>query len=252
MKRAIIIVAMLVAAGLAGAQMFAMTFGNRARAGTPASLNPIDWYEGDGNALDATGNHNGTWGGTEAYADGPTGQAFDFDGSSRIGLGANFNFAGDASFSVSFWLDAELKASEEFIVSHLGYEINKRSWKISKFKQFIVFDTYSKGVADPKIQILATISFDSRRHVTVSVDGLYARIYIDGVLVNEGIVLPRYDTQGSVITKIGATGSSLAVNVSMLEGQIDDVLIFNRALTPLEISGLYNESIKRAGTAWGE
>ena len=217
---------------------------------TPAQLGPIAWYKGDGNALDAMGSYDGTWVGTEAYAEGRTGQAFDFNGSSQIGLGANFNFAGDASFSVSFWLDAERKASEEFIVSHLGYEINKRAWKITKFNQLLVFDTYSNGAAEPRIQINTTMSFESRRHVTVSVDGLYARIYIDGVLANEGVALPRYDTQGSVITKIGAAGSSLAVNKLMLEGKLDDVLIFDRALTAEEIELLYNESINKDGAEW--
>ena len=91
------------------------------------------------------GNYDGTWA-LKLMPMGQTGQAFDFNGSSQIGLGANFNFAGDASFSVSFWLDAERKASEEFIVSHLGYEINKRAWKITKFNQLLVFDTYSNGV----------------------------------------------------------------------------------------------------------
>jgi hypothetical protein len=36
----------------------------------------------------------------------------------------------------------------------------------------------------------------------------------------------------------------------MFKGQIDDVLIFDRALTAEEIEKLYNESIKRNGAAW--
>ena len=132
---------------------------------------------------------------------GPTGQAFDFDGSSRIGLGANFNFAGDASFSVSFWIDSEQKASEEFIVSHLGYDINKRAWKISKFNQFLVFDTYSNGVANPRITFNTDISLN-RAGTSRFLLMVFTHVYTLMVfLANGGVALPRYDTQGSVITK---------------------------------------------------
>ena len=82
MKRVIVIAAILAAAGLAGAQMFAQVFGGETW--TPAALNPSAWYTGDGNVTDSMGNYDGTWVGTEAYADGPTGQAFDFDGASSV------------------------------------------------------------------------------------------------------------------------------------------------------------------------
>ena len=96
MKRAIILLAILAAAGLAGAQMFAQMFGQTST-GTPIAA--LAWYKLDGNALDSSGNgYDGTWIGTEAYSN----SAAFFNGVSRIsGIPAS---ADDAQFTLCAWV----------------------------------------------------------------------------------------------------------------------------------------------------
>ena len=63
------------------------------------------WYSFDADsAVDDTGNgYDGSWQGTEAYADGRTGRAASFDGSSRIVADGFRNMAWGDRFAVSVW-----------------------------------------------------------------------------------------------------------------------------------------------------
>ena len=215
---------------------------------TPASLNPIAWYKGDGNALDAMGNYDGTWYGTEAYADGPTGQAFDFNGNSWIGLGANFNFADTENFSFSTWIKAEAVIGALYtICAHYGYKINKRAWRLIVYNGKLALQTAPGGGPTPIAEVIGgAVGPNIWTHVAATVSGVNATLYVNGVGVS-GIVSARYDTGGDVLTKIGAVGN---VSADFWAGKISDVLIFDRALTAEEVEKLYNESINKDGAAW--
>jgi len=84
-----------------------------------------------------------------------------------------------------------------------------------------------------------TISFDKWQHVVAvrDADGVTVRFYIDGVFLNESVLpgAPTASTPNSF--NIGAHAGSAGQDFS---GTIDDVRIYNRALSEDEITRLYH------------
>lgn len=235
MKRAIIIAAMLAAAGLAGAQMFAQLFGGETW--TPAALNPVAWYKGDGNAKDAMGNYNGTWVGTEAYADGPTGQAFDFNGSSHINVPQI-----DGIMTVAFWADLSK-------VTNNGYFIGGDKVLVANYAQGVVFSpspkTFHYFLSYPGYTTVVYEPSAGMEHFTFVTYGGSNDFdaYVNGVYYGSAKV-------GGVPAKLQVNYIARRKSGDFFKGKLGDILLFDRALTATEIKKLYDESVKRNGRAW--
>jgi len=224
-----------------------------AEAWTPAELSPLAWYKGEDNALDSIGSANGTWTGTEAYVDGKIGGAFDLSANqTTIGLSnCDFNFSGEASFTITAWVNGSYWSEMQTIISHYGHDINKRSWRFVISSGILDFESMSTGIYSSRGYVMGGQVLTGKWvHVAVSIDGLMATLYVDGLSSATGIIASRFNTEKFVVAKIGAIGSSLDVIAEPFAAQIDDVLIFDKALTSTEITKLYNESVYRGGAAW--
>ncbi len=87
-----------------------------------------------------------------------------------------------------------------------------------------------------RIEGTTSISTNTWYFVTASIDGITARIYVNGVLENEvaQTQVPIYSTE---VFKIGNSNFN---NDLPGEGTIDDVRVYNRVLSPGEVRQLYN------------
>ncbi|MFO0793488.1 MAG: LamG domain-containing protein [Candidatus Brocadiaceae bacterium] len=74
-------------------------------------------------------------------------------------------------------------------------------------------------------------------HISVTgKSGQYMRIYVNGVLAKEKITTQTVDTP----TAHGYIGTSWNTSSELMNGIIDDIRIYNRALSNQEIADLYN------------
>jgi hypothetical protein len=81
---------------------------------------------------------------------------------------------------------------------------------------------------------------DTWYHVVNSWDGTTARVYIDGVKkVEYGLLSTNFNNKPAV-TRIGASGNSAGY---LFNGEIDEVKIYSRALSPEEINASYNNKL---------
>ena len=253
MKRLILLAVVLsVGMSLAGWRgRFDEQFAEATASWTPAALNPIAWYKGDRDATDAMGNYDGTWVGTEAYADGPTGQAFDFDGTGSYvdsGNGKGLNLTNKLSISVWFNPSSSIipfPGYRELVVKHNAYVLQTVQGNAMQFR-------FGTGNAYGSIYKLTKNDWTANTWynviVTHSATAGVLNFYVNGVL----------DSSHSATESCGINTLHLSIGDYILtpgaqfawRGQIDDVLIFDRALNPLEISTLYNESINKDGAEW--
>ncbi|VAW16659.1 hypothetical protein MNBD_BACTEROID01-256, partial [hydrothermal vent metagenome] len=74
-------------------------------------------------------------------------------------------------------------------------------------------------------------------HLTGTFDGSYIRLYVDGVLVDEEAFSGAPDYQWSAYVAMGFLNDS----GGYFDGTIDNVRIYNRALSESEVQALYNE-----------
>jgi hypothetical protein len=99
-------------------------------------------------------------------------------------------------------------------------------------------DLYSAQVDDAGANTSAAfttyVPTDTWQHAVSTVDGVTARLYLDGVEVKTSVMGAGATTMDQFNLGRRIRGASL-----YLEGEIADVLVFDRVLTPAEITMLY-------------
>ncbi len=219
--------------------------------------------------IDLVGGNDGTILGTPKQVAGKFDGAFKFNGNPDaidIGSPANgsLDFGDDADFSMMAWIKVdkppELDGAQSTIISKGDGGNNARIlWKIITTQVNVTIA--NEAGASPKL-VLASAKevVDGKWHhvLFVSDRSEATRIYIDGQLDAEG-----GETEGTDITTesrmyIGASVRIGEVTRRYFEGLIDEVGIYNRALTADEVErnfdakGLAVSPEKKLAIAWGE
>jgi len=194
----------------------------------------VDWWPAEGNANDLAGTNNGTPFGELSYGPGEVGLTFQFDGStSYINTGAS-NLP--PPWTASFWVNrqdatdnsAALLASPQ--VSSNGYAL-----KLEQFNRTRQVGITHYGAADYSFGYIAPTG--TWVHLVFVGTSNSTALYTNGSFqgsISVGIPLPR--------TYIGA-GFLSTSGVPFLDrtrGSVDEISLFDRALSDSEISALYS------------
>lgn len=202
----------------------------------------IAYYPFNGNANDESGNgHDGEVTGATLALDrnGTTNSAYYFDGSGYISVAAEDSVLNVKSngWTLSFWVkpDASQDETSAPMVSY-GYGrnggYNMAYWYeygmfVSTFYDYSWTGAY---VAQDELDDITWYMY------TTTFDGERIRAYVDGVQVAEsaGTAYPTTPA-GSYVLRFGANSSSAS---SFFKGYLDDIRIYNKALTDLEVAHL--------------
>jgi len=217
---------------------------------TPPPPNMVSWWPGDGSASDIQGGNNGTLLGGATFAAGKVGQAFDFNGVNgevSIAHTSALNFGHNDSFSVDAWLkpDPSVLGTGRAAVS-LTYVCSP---------EVIALGLNTDGTINFEIRDSNNIAVDVNSPSSI-VDGQWhhltgvrdtishtVTLYLDGASVAS---LP--DTTTGTFTRadaqdrIGSIAVACPTNRYFWKGQIDEVEVFNRALSPSEVQAICNAS----------
>ncbi len=203
-------------------------------------------YLFDGNANDSSGNgHHGTENGGVTYSTGKSGQAASFDGVNdyvQTPLAPVYEVID--SLTISVWINSR-NTSDAAI---LGFEQTKRqelsvrllspnSNSVGRF--YLCDDNWNASYADT-----AQSLNDSKWHFIAavrdaSVDKLY--LYSDGVLIDTVVDATNTSINQSSPISLAIGGSNHLSRgiIGYFTGEIDELRIYNRALTGSEILELY-------------
>ena len=191
----------------------------------------VSWWRGEGNALDAVGNNNGTLAGNTTYAPGVVGRGFVLDGNGdAVQLGNPVSLLLQ-NFTIEAWIK---RASATGVGSggdaaFFGHGAGGSVFGINSS------GTLFLGTVDYSVVFAGTSITDTNfHHVAVTKSGTSVVFYTDGV----AYPAPAYATSFSYGTPaaIGARGDNLT---GSFLGMIDELSIYNRALTTSEIQSLY-------------
>lgn len=201
------------------------------------------WWSFSGNANDSSTNaNNGTVVNATLTADrfGNTNSAYDFNGtSSHISLNNSIGNFGIADFTMSAWIfKYDLTA---------GSVIGKRN--STGDGNMIILSSkpsyeISSGTGDyyENTNLPSYNTLNSWFHIVLVRSGNNLKSYVNGVLIDNYISPTIHNINNSAITEIGARYSGSAI-WNLWNGKIDDLGIWNRALTMDEINNLYNANI---------
>lgn len=204
---------------------------------SPLSLSPVLWYKGDNNATDSSASgFTGTWSGTTAYTSGVNGAAFSFNGSSSVSKTFESSLA-TSNTTICLWMNvAPVGIGTVRIALSMRQNAPSRGYYngVSAANTFV--HSYAYSDAGPRTLGTNAVLYSQWVHVCFVANGTNLALYINGAIVDS-----RLDTY------LPATTSSFMVGALVdggprlfFTGGIDDVIIFNRALTASDISKIYN------------
>jgi hypothetical protein len=194
----------------------------------------VGWWSGDGHPFDLVGSNNGTLQGAATYAAGKVGNALSFDGSSgtyvSIPQSANLPVRGTNSFTIDAWV----KNADGSMFNVFAF---RPSNPIENLQFFIDATQTSIWVPEHMLaQINHNVDSTKWNHFAYVRDGNTWRFYVNGVQVGPDI-FDAVDLGNPTSTQnIGGPGCACG---QWANGQIDEVEIFNRALSGKEIAAIH-------------
>lgn len=202
----------------------------------------ISWWRGEGDALDAIGIHHGTPTGGAYHGTGRIGQAFDFDGDRdgvSAGTATNLQLQ---DFTVEAWI----KRRSDSVISFNGNG-NGQLFSVGAGGGGSTFYLQADSrLALGKLQVNvvtsdAMVTDTNWHHIAVTKQGTTVRFFVDGV----AYAAPAYDSGEFTFNGpayIGAWLNPSQLVDNTFYGAIDELAVYNRALTTNEIAALYNAS----------
>ena len=201
----------------------------------------------DGTAVEANGSgFDGTEQGDTSYATNTIfpalNQAVDLDGNGDYLSFGNVPLSPTGSFSISMWvMPRNLSVNWRGFASKWSVDNSQRSFWMGQhatdgWVRFGVYLNPNSGTQEFSTDTNQIIlSNDTWAQVVCTYDGDVARIYIDGVLINQSGALnaPFLDRDGDF--RIG----SVVTPVQSIDGLIDEVRVYNYALSNIEIAAEY-------------
>lgn len=208
-----------------------------------------NWWPGDGNANDIVGGNNGTLVGGVTFASAEVGQGFSFNGDGYVAFGTGPAITGTGPLTVDAWIrttdDQGIIIQQrdaggfngEYVLSVGGIE-TAAGFAFDPGK--VCWSTFGDGMFGFNFCSEAAVN-DGLFHLVVATreaDGS-GRIYIDGVLDSSHSAPAR--TLVSLAVFIGADVRDLLLvgRGRFLAGIIDEMEIYNRALSQSEIQDIF-------------
>ncbi|MBI4159910.1 LamG domain-containing protein, partial [Candidatus Wolfebacteria bacterium] len=204
--------------------------------------------EGSGtSAADSSGNGN-----TGTLTNGPTWTAGKMEQALNFNAGSDYVNVGDPAsgvldfgtgdFTISLWLDLDGFVSQG---SSLNVVLGKRTldtWESAGYAILIPGDNIpsfqiGNGVSAVSVSFGSAVAGAGWKHlVVVRTGGSNLITYLDAVQKNTGTL------SGSVSNSNGLTLGDDISSFRNLDGRIDDIRIYNRALTSSEITSIYTQN----------
>jgi uncharacterized protein (TIGR02145 family) len=222
----------------------------------------VAWYPFNGNANDASDNNlNGSVTGATLTTDrfGTTNSCYNFDytnwswgtGGDEIYIPYNQIF-NSSNITVSVWarrLSAGYSNQHQAIIKRFqfGYSNpNGQTWVIQtgQSPDYLITSGVIQAAPDNNQESIfntgPNLTVNDWFHIVLTFDGIKANTYINGLLFES------QPANGLALNTVGNSGISIGVsdqangNWSPFDGDIDDIGIWNRALSEEEILSLYN------------
>lgn len=200
----------------------------------------IAYYQAENNANDRTGTYNGTLLGNASFTDSINSSymnAFYLDGSdSYINLSGNDLIGGIDTVSSSFWFNVDDYITDVQGVIGFGSSSDRQHW--------CWYDNQAGGSILCQFEqsggsrsiVSTAFSGDTYHFVANVYNGTHHNLYFDGVLVDtDGLTGNLYSISDPMY--LGRVQGFQSFN-----GSIDEIRIYNKALSTTEIELLYNTS----------
>ena len=210
----------------------------------------VGYWPFNGNANDLSGNgNNGTVNGATLTTDrfGNTNSSYSFNGGTNyieVPHGSTFNFQKN-KMTASFWIYTSVTTPTSNVHTLISKQTssgaNQSGFNIAK-ENSVTYLLIKNGSSNVQgwSRVSSNSILNTWHHLVYVVDSGFLRSYLDGFLIKTDTTTASIGntTQPMRFGKPTYAASNLEFN-----GSIDDIGIWNRALTQTEISNLYNANL---------
>lgn len=206
-------------------------------------------WRGETDANDLIGGHHGTFQVGENVtaprltADGKVGGAFDFDGQMHVRVPDSAALK-PTQLTIELWVFPTVQSATPQVMIARASTMNRNAWGLDLTSGEFRF--WSNMVPGTDIaETSFAIPLNTWTHLAASFDGTTKRLYVNGFeVISKGVLTALVYEPATLPVIIGADLRNNIVR-SFFRGRIDEVSIYNRALTADEIYTIYNAD--RAG-----
>jgi hypothetical protein len=191
----------------------------------------VSWWKGENNALDEVGGNNGTLVNNTSYGAGMVGTGFVFDGNGDEVLIGNPTNLQLQTFTIEAWIKrtsaTQITMDGPNCANIFGYGWNGYIMGVLETGGVFLSKNGVNSVS------AGSVKGTNWHHIAVSYGAGVARIYVDGVSSGPMSYSQVFSFTGNVA--IGKADGGVAC----FNGAIDEVGVFNRVLTDLEIHTIF-------------
>jgi hypothetical protein len=223
--------------GSDAAQTFTLTVNEAVCVAPPADL--IAWYPGEGDATDVKGGIHGTPVDGAGFAAGKAGQGFTFDGGTAVVQVPDndaWDFGANA-FTIETWVKFNAVSGSDVLVAHSESTGAVNKWIFWLHNGALEFHLNGSAVANITSSATFTPAIGQWHHVALTRSGNTYKFYIDGAQHGSD----RFDGN-SVPNATAPLTFGKVEALPAINGMLDEVQIFGRALSGPEIQSVYNAS----------
>jgi Concanavalin A-like lectin/glucanases superfamily/Immunoglobulin domain len=210
-------------------------------------LGIVAWWPAEGDAKDVVGPYNSVLVGGTTFGSGKDGQAFSFDGISNSVTNAVPGLTNILNtYTMEFWawptagrVSTPEDTSGIYGDSNQRYAIFPNNGKFGAVGSGVSLGTNGVSVFELGSAYLpALLVYDAVitnwTHVAVVYSNQQPKLYLNGALVRTGLVSSRSSYPSTCF------GDAANLGFGFYAGLLDEVSIYNRALTAAEIAGIFN------------
>ena len=199
----------------------------------------ISYWTGDDTTADATGTNNGTLNGGAGYAPGIIGDGFQFNGvDSYFEAPTNGFPTGNSDRTIDLWtkIDA-FSPIEAFFAGYGSFGCNNQTYQLgaNSADQRVFFSQWGHAVFGPSLDT------GTWYNVAVTNIGNHVTLYLNGQPVATDTL--TIDTPAGTQFYMGRIPGGLG-DVRRLDGEVDEVGVFGRALSAFEIRAIYEHDLQ--------
>ena len=198
----------------------------------------VNWWPGDGNASDIQGSSNGTLTNGATFGTGKVGQAFSFDGADDL-VALAAQPAISTALTIEGWVNFDSANFDNYQVIFNNNQVLFRKNASTEGNKFSIFVTLTDNSVEPRAQSTTVPTAGTWHHVAGTWDGTTLRIYVNGTpegsSTRQGTLTSTTATQAQI-----GRGHLSSLTLFPLDGRIDELSIYNRALTASEIQAIFN------------
>ena len=206
----------------------------------------VGWWPFNGNADDESGNgNNGNNNGATLSTDrnGNVNSAYSFNGTSSIVVNTpSFTFIENQDFSVSCYAYVTPQSISDPFVGYGNIASGNYVWYLGEYNSIMKFGVAKQQSFWSDIAIPSSTTFpelNSWYHIVGVKNNGVISLYINGISVGSANQI----IQGAIATNLPLTFGWFTGTGQFMNGKLDDIGIWNRALTPQEITNLYTSTV---------